>query len=170
MKLRIVLTFMLGLGTLQADNLLVVLSSPSQTGAPGDVLPFFGRMTNVSSTDTIFLNSVSSTSASSNLAIDLLPFFLNAPLSLGPGEVSGLFEIFDVTIDPAAPAGLITGNTVSIQGGADSLTFADLADVSFDVTVKSPSSAVPEPSSAWLMLAGAAVFAILRRKHGFVRS
>lgn len=170
MKLRIVLTLMMGLGTLQADNLLVVLSSPSQSGAPGDVLPFFGTMTNVSDTDTIFLNSASSTSAASDLAIDLLPFFLNAPLSLGPGEASGLFEIFDVTIDPATPAGLIPGSTVSFQGGADSLTFDDLADVSFDVTVKSPPSAVPELSSGWLILASAVLFAILRRKHGFARS
>jgi hypothetical protein len=46
---------MTSLGTLQAGSLLVVLSNPSQTGAPGDVLPFFGTMTNVSDTDTIFL-------------------------------------------------------------------------------------------------------------------
>ena len=169
MKLKIVLTILLGLGTLQADGLLVVLSSPSQSGAPGDVLSFFGTMTNVSG-DTIFLNSASSTSASSNLTVDLLPFFFNAPLSLGPGEASGLFEIFDVAIDPATPDGLIPGSTFSIQGGADSFALDDLADPSFDVTVQPPSSTVPEPSSAWLMLAVVAVFAILRRNHGLVRS
>ena len=153
MKRYLMLMMMAGVGTLRAGTLLVVLSNPSQSGAPGDVLPFFGTMTNVSDTDTIFLNSASSTSASSNLTVDLLPFFFNAPLSLGPGEASGLFEIFDVAIDPAAPDGLIPGSTFSIQGGADSFALDDLADPSFDVTVQPPSSTVPEPSSAWLMLA-----------------
>jgi len=142
------------------------LSNPSQTGAPGDILPFFGTMTNMSDTDAVFLNAASSTSVSSNLAVDLIPFFLNAPLSLGPGEVSNLFEIFAVTIDPATPDGLIPGSTVSIQGGADSFTFDDLADPSFDVTVQAPANAAPEPSAGWLVLAGlAAVFAILARNH-----
>lgn len=160
-----------GMGTLRAATVLVVLSNLSQTGAPGDILPFFGTMTNTSDTDTIFLNSASSTSASSNLTIDLVPFFINAPLSLAPGEVSSLFEIFDVTIDPTAPDGLIAGSTVSIQDGLDSFTFDDLADPSFDVTVQSPSSAAPEPSAGWLVIACAAAFAILARNHnGLVRS
>jgi hypothetical protein len=166
MKLRLILmTIMTALGTLHAGTLLVVLSNPSQTGAPGDVLPFFGTMTNVSDTDTVFLNAATSTAASSDLAIDLVPFFINAPLSLGPLEVSGLFEIFDVTIDPAAPDELIPGSTVSIQGGADSFTFDDLADPSFDVTVQAPLTAAPEPSAAWLVIAGAVAFAILTRNY-----
>ena len=82
-----------------------------------------------------------------------------------------MFEIFDVTIDPATPDGLIPGSTVSIQGGADSFTFDDLADPSFDVTVQTPTSAAPEPSAGWLVLGGAAAFAILTRNHnGLIRS
>jgi hypothetical protein len=166
MKLRLLLMLIVGMGKLQATTLLVLLSNPSQAGSPGDVLPYFGTMTNVSATDTIFLNSASSTSASANLTIDVTPFFVNAPLSLAPGEVSGLFEIFDVTIDPATPFGLISGSTVSIQGGADAATFDDLADVNFDVQVGSPAAAAPEPSTRWLLLAGAGTaLAILTRKH-----
>jgi hypothetical protein len=169
MKLRFILMLLTAMGTLRAGSLLVVLSNPSQTGAPGDVLPFFGTLTNVSNTDTIYLSAATSTSASSNLAIDLVPFFINAPLSLDPGEVSAIFEIFAVTIDPATPDGLIPGNTVSIQGGADFFTFDDLADPSFDVTVQAPASAAPEPSAAWLVIVGAAVFAILaRNRNGLV--
>jgi hypothetical protein len=81
-----------------------------------------------------------------------------------------LFEIFAVTIDPVTPNGLISGSTVSIQGGLDSVTFLDLADPSFDVMVQAPASAAPEPSAGWLAIAGAAVFAILTRNHnGLVR-
>jgi hypothetical protein len=170
MKLRLLLMLIAGLGRLQAGNLLVVLSSSSQTGAPGDVLPFFGTMTNVSPTDTIFLNSITSTSGSGNLNIDVGPFFVNAPLFLGPGDVTGLFEIFDVTIGPATPNGLYSGSTVSFQGGADGGTFDDLADLNFDVQVASPSAAAPEPGTGLLLLGTAGVFAILSRINGRSRA
>ena len=166
MKLRLLLMLIAGLGSLQAGNLQVDLSSPSETGAPGDLLKFFGTMTNVSTTDTIFLNSISSTSVSGFLSIDTGPFFLNAPFFLNPGDVSGPFEIFDVTIDPATPDGPYLGSTVSIQGGADPGTFDDLADVNFDVQVSSPTTATPEPSTGILLLASAAAaFGILTRNR-----
>jgi hypothetical protein len=166
MKLRLMFLLIASVGRLQAGNILVALSSSSQTGAPGAILPYFGTMTNVSGADTLFLNSISSTSILGFLTIDTGPFFVNAPLSLGPGEVSGPFEIFEVTIDPATPDALYSGSTVSIQGGADSGTFDDLADVGFDVQVTSPSAATPEPGTVWLLLAGAAAaFAILTRHH-----
>jgi hypothetical protein len=172
MKRCLLLILIAGLSRLQAASLLVVLSSPSQTGAPGDVLPFFGTMTNVSPTDTIFLNSITATSGSGNLSFDVGPFFLNAPLFLGPGDVSGLFEIFDVAIDPAAPNGLYSGSTVSIQGGADGATFDDLADVNADVQVGAASTTAPEPGTGWLLLTGlAAAFAILtRNRDGLFRA
>ncbi len=166
MKLRLLLMLIAGLGSLQAGSLLVVLSSSSQTAAPGDLLAFFGTMTNVSTTDTIFLNSIGSTSGTGNLNPDVGPFFVNAPLFLAPGDVSGPFEIFDVSIDPAIPDGPYLGSTVSIQGGADSGTFDDLADVNFDVQVGSPATATPEPSTGVLILAAAAAaFAILARNR-----
>jgi hypothetical protein len=172
MKLRLLLMLIAGLGTLQAGNLEVDLSSASQTGAAGDLLQFFCTMTNVSPTDTVFLNSISSTSISGFLTIDTGPFFVNAPFFLNPGDVSGPFEIFDVAIDPATPDGPYPGSTVSIQGGADSGTFDDLADVNFDVQVSSPTTAAPEPSTGILLLAGAAAaFAILtRNRHARLRA
>ena len=166
MKLRLLLLLIAGLASLRAGNLQVDLLSPSLTGAPGDLLQFFGTMTNVSPTDTIFLNSVSSTSVSGFLTIDTGPFFLNAPFFLNPGDVSGPFEIFDVAIDRATPDGPYVGSTVSIQGGADSVTFDDLADVNFDVQVSSPTTATPEPGTVWLVLGMATpLFAILTRNH-----
>lgn len=165
MKLRLLLMLIAGLGSLQAGSLQVNLASSSQTGASGDLLTFFGTMTNVSPTDTIFLNSISSTSISGFLTIDTVPFFVNAPLFLAPGDMSGLFEIFDVAIDPAAPAGPYVSNTVSFQGGADSGTFDDLADLNFDVQVSSSAvTETPEPSTGIFMLTAAAMaFAILAR-------
>jgi len=166
MKLRPILILTACAAQLHAGSLLVLLSRPTQTGAPGATLQYFGTMTNVSTTDTIFLNSIASTSASSDLSIDVSPFFVNAPLFLSPGDVTSLFEIFDVTIDPAAPDGLLPGSTVSIQGGADSGTFDDLADVNFDVQVSSPTTSTPEPSTGVLMLTVAAAwFAILARNR-----
>jgi len=165
MKLPLFLMLMAGVSQVHAGSLLVLLSNPSQTGAPGATLQFFGTMTNVSPTDTIFLNSITSTSPWSNLTIDVSPFFTNAPLSMGPGDTTSPFEIFDVTIDPATPDGPLPGSTVSIQGGADPGTFDDLADVNFDVQVSStPSAGAPEPGTASLVLGmGAVVFAILAR-------
>jgi hypothetical protein len=87
-------------------------------------------------------------------------------LFLAPGDVSGLIEIFDVTIDPAALDGPYVGNTVSMQGGVDSAALDDLADVNFDVQVSSPVTGTPEPSTGIFMSAGAAVaFAIVARNR-----
>ena len=61
MKLRLLLMLIAGLGNLRAGSLQVDLSGASQTGAPGDLLAFFGTMTNVSPTDTIFPSFITNT-------------------------------------------------------------------------------------------------------------
>jgi PEP-CTERM motif len=150
-------------GTIQVD-----LVNSSQTGSPGDTLQFFGTITNLSATDTVFFNGASSTSVSGDLTIDLTPYLLNAPLSLGPGEVSTLFDIFDIAVDPAALPGPYIGNTVSILGGADSNAFDDILDINADVTVAS--SSVPEPASAALLLAGLGLIVRLSRQKSSDRN
>ena len=149
--MKILLLILAALGTALAGSIQVDLLSPSQTGAPGDVLQFLGTITNLSPTDTVFFNSVSATSVSADLTIDIIPFLINAPLSLGPGEVSSLFDLFDITIDPATPDGPYFGNTVSLLGGADSNALDPLLDVNADVTVSTPVS-TPEPSSIVLIM------------------
>jgi hypothetical protein len=151
----------------RADTIQANLVDASLEGAPGDTLAFLATLANPSDTDTIYLNGAGSTAASPFLSVDTSPFDVNAPLSLTPGEVSGPFELFDVTIDPSAPAGPYIGSFVSIQGGADAgqgTAFDDLADISFDVDVAG-ASPVPEPGTAVPISLGLfAIFAIARRR------
>ena len=140
---------------LSAGSIEVDLVSAGQTGAPGDTLAFLATLTNLSGTDVIYLNGMGSTASSPFLSIDISPFFSNAPLFLNPGDVSGPFELFDVTIDPAAPDGGYPGSFVTLEGGPDGgagTAFDDLADVSFDVDVQSPTSAAPEPRTFAMLL------------------
>jgi hypothetical protein len=141
-----------------AAGIQVDLVNSTLTGAPGDIVKFFGTLTNVSATDTIFLNGASTTSASPFLTIDTSPFFLNAPLFLDPGMSSLQIELFDIAIDPATPSGPYPGSTVSILGGLDSGASDDLADAGAEVDVSAPSS-VPEPGSWKLSAAGLALLA-----------
>lgn len=173
MKLRLLLMLAACIASSQAANLSVVLTNSSLTGAPGDLLQYFATVTNVSLTDTIYLNGSSSTSASGFLTDLTMPFDINAPLFMNPGDVSGPFEIFDVMIDPATPNGPYTGSIMSISGGLDSMTFDDLADIGFVVQVNTPApSAAPEPGTGALLLAAAAAaFVILTRNpHGRPRA
>jgi len=149
-----------GAGTIFGGSIQVDLTNPSQSGAPGDTIQFTGTITNLSATDTVFFNGASSTSVSADLAIDITPFLVNAPLFLAPGEVSPLFDIFDIAIAPGAVAGPYLGNIVTLLGGVDSNAFDTLLDISADVNVATSSS--PEPGSALLLLVGLGVVAGLR--------
>jgi hypothetical protein len=152
-----------GSPALQADTIQAGPVDASLDAAPGDTVAFLAVLTNPSVTDTVYLNGIGSAAASPFLTVDTSPFDINAPLFLTPGEVSGPFELFDVTVDTSAPAGPYVGSFVSIQGGADAgagTAFDDLADISFEVNVTGTSS-VPEPSTAGLFLL---VLAIARRR------
>jgi hypothetical protein len=145
-----------------ATNIQVDFASASLTGAPGGTLAFFASLTNTSPTDTIYLNGAGFTSVSSFLTIDITPFLINAPLFLDPGQTSTLFEILDVTLDPATPLGPYAGNTLSLTGGADGgngTASLDLADPTFDV-IASSESAVPEPRTGALVAMGIGVFVL----------
>ncbi|QOY87909.1 PEP-CTERM sorting domain-containing protein [Paludibaculum fermentans] len=149
--------------TLSASSIQVNLANPSQTGAPGSVLQFFGTITNLSGVDPVYLNGISANSVSPDLTIDVIPFFFNRPASLAPGATSALFEIFEVTILPGALPGPHVGNTVSFQGGLAGGAFEALADANVDVSIGV--SSIPEPSTALLLCSGCLLLGLLRRKR-----
>jgi len=158
-----------GLPAAHASDIQLDLSNTLLTGSPGDTLQFFATLTNLSPTDTIFFNSISATGVSGDLDFEIVPFFLNAPLFLDPGESSGQFEIFDVAIDPAATPGEYPGNTISLLGGTDGGALNDLADSVVEVDVEGPqTTTVPEPSS-WLMAATCVGWFVFRTRPVLTR-
>ena len=148
----------------QATIIQVDLDNVALSGAPGDTLHYFATLTNTSLTDTVTFAGTSSTAVDALLTIDTTPFFLNGPVSLAPGEVFAAFEIWDVLIDPATPAGPYIGNSVSLFATVDdgvNNTFADVADPTFDGIVTA--SGVPEPASFLLLAAGIGALTLLTK-------
>jgi hypothetical protein len=121
---------------------------PTLSGLPGDSIDITGTLLNPDP-DPIFLNSYSGLLTSLGLDFDPTDFFTIVPAVLNTGEsYSG--PIVSVLIDPAATPGDYFGS-ITLQGGADSNAFDDLATQNFQFTV---SSGVPEPNSAVLLLSG----------------
>ena len=142
-----------GLHAAHASEIQVNFANLTLSGNPGDTVQFLASLTNLSTTDTIYFNSISATGVSADLDFEIVPFFLNAPLFLDPGESSGQFEIFDVAIDPAAAPGDYPGNTISLLGGTDGGALDDLADSVVEVDVEGSQTTAPEPSS-WILATG----------------
>lgn len=149
----------------QAGVIQVDLENVALSGAPGDTLHYFATFTNTSLTETVTFAGTSTTAIDSRLTIDTTPVVLNGPASLGPGEVFSSFGVWDVGIDPATPAGPYIGNSVSLFGFVDdgvNSTFADVADVTFDVNVTG--SSAPEPATILLLATGFAAIALSRKR------
>ena len=69
----------------RGDTLDVTLSQSSQTVNRGTtIVTFDATISNPSATDTIFLNADDSSTDSFSMSVDDTPFFVNAPLFLGP--------------------------------------------------------------------------------------
>lgn len=137
----------------RADSVEVTLTETSQTATPGSTITFDATITNLSSTNTVFLNADSSVTSSLFLTIDDTPFLNNFPLFLGPSESSGPFALFNLLIDPSIPPGTYDFNIFSILGGVDAFASDTLGSAEFSVTVLGPST-VPEPESLLLLLSG----------------
>ena len=103
-KYHLALLIVAGLaaGRANADALSITLDSAILTGSPGDVLKFFGNITNNTA------SSVDLAADNFNLtdfpptAIDDSPFFANTPPTLNAngtaGDSTGDVELFDITI------------------------------------------------------------------------
>jgi hypothetical protein len=120
-------------------DIRVIFDAPSQIGAPGDALQFFGNITNTG-VDTVFLNgdSLDFSGAASFNTNDL--FFSTVPISLSGGASSGDIELFDISLSNpfTYPLGLY-GGSYTLLGGVDGNAQDVLAAEDFSVT------ATPEP-------------------------
>jgi hypothetical protein len=134
----------------RATTLFISISPDTVTGSPGDTLQFFGTLTNTTAA-TVFVSG--DTFVFSSGTVDDSPFLLG-PVSLGPNEISSSFEMFDVTIPVDLAPGTYDG-TFNVEGGPDSNADDLLGAATFHVEVDG--TAVPEPTSAALVLFGAAV-------------
>ena len=95
-------------------------------------MTFSGTILNASGVE-LFLNGAGGGTSSSELTLDLTPFFTLTPLSLLDGDFyTG--DIFSVAISGVALPGDYFG-TFTIQGGADSVTFDPVGLADFQVTV-----------------------------------
>jgi hypothetical protein len=140
-----ILTCSLGL----ASTISVTLDQALQIASPGSFLTFSGTITNTGS-DTVFLNGAAVALPYFELDYDLTPFFTLSPASLDVGDFyTG--DLFTVAVSGAASPGDYFGS-LSMQGGADSGSYDDLASESFQITVS------PEPPTFMLL---ASVFSLL---------
>jgi hypothetical protein len=141
-----------------AGVLTVTFVPNLQSGSPGDLVQFFGTLTN-NTIDEVFING---DSILFPLGVDDSPFFINAPASLAGGGSTGLIELLEVTIPPAQPSGTLDG-VLTVVGGANDTATDNLGSGDFHLSVGS-AGAVPDPGSLLLMASGLACLVWRRRR------
>jgi hypothetical protein len=143
----------LGVTAASAGLISVTLAQPDQTGADGDVIQFFGTISN-SGSSTVYLNqdSLNFSASGGDFAVDDL-FLTNVsiPIALDPGANSGSVELFDIAIASPFPDTYTQYfGTYGLIGGVDGNAQDNLVDpaIAFSVTAVSPA---PEPGTWALM-------------------
>ncbi len=153
---------LLAVPVLRADSLDVTFSPASATAVAGTttVIDVYGTITNpITNTQTLYLNGDS-------LIVDpttatYTDFFLSTPVSLDPGQSSGLIELFQIVFGPTIAPGdyvsnyTLEGGTPTDPSGLDTISNT----ASFDVTVPTP-----EPGTLLLLGSGLA-FLVGRRRR-----
>jgi hypothetical protein len=142
----------LGTAVAKADDVTITLDLANQSIIPGQAIQFFGTITNDTET-TIYLNSDDLNLAGASLSTTD-QFFNTVPISLAPGANSGDIELFDVTAsDPLLDTPGVYDGVYTLFGGTDGNAQDNLGQVEFSVDTAAP-SAVPEPSSIYLLISG----------------
>ena len=146
----------------RADMVSVTLTQTSETAVAGSTIAFDATITNLDATEA-FLNGDSSATSSTFLSVDDGPFLANFPLLLDPGEASGPFELFDLTVDSTTPPGAYDFNSFSILGGGDGGASDTIGTADFDVVV-TQINPVPEPATFVMLISG---FVLLGARYAF---
>lgn len=137
----------------RADAGTIQLSLTGVSGNPGTSVTVFGNIVN-DGASAAYLNGENFTLGSAAfLNGDPTDFFLNAPLSLDPGQSSGQIGLFTFGIAAGTAPGVYSGNFLDIIGGGPSDFTDALASAPFSVDVQG-ATAAPEPPALLLLLAG----------------
>ena len=135
------------------DSITLVLSQPTQTGAPGSTLTFDATVSApLANSATVFLNFDNFGDNIPGSTIDDSGFLFNFPLSLDPG---GNFTgtLFSVALPPGLAPASYSG-FFEIFGGSNAEAGNPLATVNFQI------NATPEPGSWVLLATGLGILAI----------
>jgi hypothetical protein len=148
-------------------GLVLNLPNSTQSAAPGEVVTFYGSLSNAGD-GAIFLNGLSAqiNAVPADLTVDPDIFFSEAPLFLAAGESSGQIPLLAVTIQPGFTGayGPFLGS-LFVLGGADGDAINIVAAGEYSVVV------TPEPGSGVLISIFAAYAwgrkkSLLRRRAG----
>ena len=134
----------------KADPITLTMNNTG-SGQLGQTISFQGILNNLGA-PAVFLNSISFTAAA-GLTVNTAAFF-QLPSSLAAGQITGLVNIFAVTIGPL-PIGTYLGS-ITILGGVNANSQNSLLTRDFQVVV------VPEPGTLLLLGTG---LALLRRRR-----
>ncbi len=152
------------------SSMLLLLASPLTAGAlltldpspiaasPGNAVTISGSITNTGGEE-LFLNGISFTLGSAELAFDPTHFFNLVPASLGMG-LSYAGPLFDVVVSSTIAAGDY-GGSVGFLGGPEQVSASEVAFADFTVRV---TSEVPEPNPLGLSIAILAAILLFQAK------
>ena len=118
-------------GTAARADLSFVLTPAVQMSARSNEVFFTGILKNTDPTNDLYLNSIQFI-PNSNFTTDSNVFFANVPGILSAGQTYS-DVVFEVTINPAAPAGDYFG-AVTILGGSNIFAVNNLATLPFQVS------------------------------------
>ena len=139
----------------------LTLTANNQSGDPGDSVAYTGTLLN-NTGSTFYIDADSFTfSGSADVTLDDNPFLNNAPLSLAPGELSSVFEVFHIDLSPSAAVGDSFVGIFTAIGGTDPTASDMTSTANFQINVAAPSSVTPEGSSVGMLLGGALPFGVI---------
>ncbi len=177
----LILAALLGLhaAPARAQDILLAINPQTSIAAPGDSVVFTGSVGNPNSEDVTVTSFsfatttfTSQTPGQSNAGSDLLFQDFLAPFQLSSGQNVFLTNLFSVSVDPNAFAGIYSGTfSLTYSGDVSGDTYSS-ADVPFVLTVAPAApaapAAVPEPSAGTtfaVMFAGVGALCARRRRR-----